>query len=126
MPNNTSKESLGNDEESPAAMLMAFARLIDQNAISSDRLADYIESMLSVHLAEPSALCRKAAMRLSTFDPPLEPHALATRLWQLAHEIEIRDIAEKPVSENNQRPVTPAQSILRWIGRRFRRFWSRR
>jgi hypothetical protein len=116
-----SNNSLASDENSPSDALLEFARLIEQDGISSDLLPAFVQSMLSVHLIEPNALCRKAAIRLSIFDPPLNPTVLAMRFCQMAFEIQNlesdsgvpSDIDAATPCQGNFRP----KMIFAWIYR---------
>jgi hypothetical protein len=123
MWNYPSKSSLESDEESPADTLIEFARLIEHDGITSDSLRAFVQSMLSVHLIEPNALCRKAALRLSSYDPPLDPHAVAMRIYQLACEIQNLEYELESCPRKTPPPGNRIGFCIKRVFRRICRFW---
>ena len=74
------------DTSTPCADLAELSRLVEQDGISSDILPAYLQALLTVRLIEPDYSCRRAALRLSVYNPPLSPTVLAMALRAMAQD----------------------------------------
>ena len=85
------------DTTSPCADLAELSRLVEQDGITGDILPAYLEALLTVRLIEPDYNCRRAALRLSVYNPPLSPKVLAMALRAMAQEVpEVGDQSPQP------------------------------